>query len=126
MSSRQWHAIWIEQCEAARDIETGYGLKAALDYLVTEKLLSFAYAAANHPEFARELPQFVLEVRRMFTSEEIRAHLARVAREYAERSADTNEECDDCFLEDPTTVAQQAEQCALIRELLTAPELGTS
>ena len=100
-------------------------MKAALDYLVTEKLLSFADAAAKHPEFARELPRFVSEVRRMFTSEETQAHRARVAREYAERSAE-NEDCDDCFLEDPTTVAQQARRIALIGELSTAPKLGTS
>ena len=34
MSSRQFHAIWIEQCDAARDIKVRYGLNAALDYVV--------------------------------------------------------------------------------------------
>jgi hypothetical protein len=66
MSSREWHAIWVKQCQAARDIKARYGLKAAFDYLVTEKLVNFAGAAASHPEFARELPRFVSEVRRMF------------------------------------------------------------
>ena len=33
-----------------------YGLKAAFDYAVAEKLLNFAEAAAQHPEFARALP----------------------------------------------------------------------
>ena len=41
------HEIWIEQCDAARDIKLRYGLKAAFDYLVAEKLLNFASAAAN-------------------------------------------------------------------------------
>ena len=44
-----------------------YGLKAAFDYAVAEKLLNFAEAAAQHPEFARELPRFVSRVRQMFS-----------------------------------------------------------
>jgi len=79
------HKIWIEQCDAARDIKIRYGLKAAFDYVVTEKLLNFASAAACHPEFARELPRFVSKVRRMFTPEELRAHIARVEREHREK-----------------------------------------
>ena len=46
--------------------------------MVGEKLLNFAEAAEEHPEFARALPQFVSELRRMFTPEEIEEHLARV------------------------------------------------
>ena len=42
------HEIWIEQCDAAQDIKLRYGLKAAFDYLVAEKLLNFASAAAHH------------------------------------------------------------------------------
>ena len=53
MSSREWHAIWVEQCKAGRDIKARYGFKAAFVYLVTEKLLNFAGAAARHPAFAR-------------------------------------------------------------------------
>jgi len=67
-----------------RDIKIRFGLTAAFDYVVAEKLLDFASAAADHPEFARELPRFVSEVRRMFTPEEIRTHIARVEREQAE------------------------------------------
>jgi hypothetical protein len=36
------HEIWIEQCDAAQDIKLRYGLKAAFDYVVAEKLLNFA------------------------------------------------------------------------------------
>ncbi len=71
MSARKVHEIWIEQCDAARGIKLRYGVKAAFDYAVAEKLLNFASAAAQHPEFARELPQFVSEVRRVFTPQEI-------------------------------------------------------
>ncbi|MFZ1883878.1 MAG: hypothetical protein WAU53_09825, partial [Rhodoplanes sp.] len=66
---RKLHEIWIEQYEAARTIKDRYGLQAAFDYLVGEKLLNFAEAASEHRAFARELPRFVSEVRRMFTAE---------------------------------------------------------
>jgi hypothetical protein len=126
MGSRKFHEVRIEQCEAARDIKLRYGLKAAFDYVVTEKLLNFAGAAADHPEFARELPRFVSEVRQMFTPEEIRSHITRVEREQREKVADTAEDDDELFRESPATVAEQARQFAMIKELLTAPELGTS
>ena len=126
MSSRKLHEIWIEQCDAARDIKIRYGLNAALDYVVTEKLLNFASAAADHPEFARELPRFVSEVRRMFTPEELETHVARVEREHREKDADATEEDDELFPENPATVAEQERRFAIIKELLTAPELGTS
>ena len=126
MGSRKFHEIWIEQCDAARDIKLRYGLKAAFDYVVTEKLLGFAGAAVDHPEFARELPRFVSELRRMFTPEEIRSHITRVAREQLEKVAAAAEDDDELFRESPATVAEQARQFAMIKELLTAPELGTS
>ena len=68
---RKLHEIWIEQCEAARTIKDCYGLKAAFNYLVGEKLLNFTEAASEHRAFAQELPRFVSEVRRMFTAGEI-------------------------------------------------------
>ena len=54
MSARKQHEIWIEQCGAAETIKARYGLKAAFDYVVGEKLINFASAATQHPEFARE------------------------------------------------------------------------
>jgi hypothetical protein len=59
-------------------IKARFGLKAGFDYVVAEKSLVFTSAAADHPEFARELPRFVSEVRRMFTPDEISIHIARV------------------------------------------------
>src|SRR6516165_8433061 len=70
------HQVWIEQCEAAQTIRARFGLKAAFDYLVGERLLNFAETAINHANFAQELPRFVSEVRRMFKPEEIEAELA--------------------------------------------------
>jgi len=70
----------MEQCEAVRTIKARFGLKAAFDYIVGEKLLNFAAASAHSPDFARELPRFLSEVRRLFTPEEIAMQLADIER----------------------------------------------
>ena len=128
MGSWKFHEIWIAQCEAARDIKIRFGLQAAFDYVVAEKLLEVASAAADHPEFSKELPRFISEVRRMFTPNEMRTHIARVEREQHKKTARANtaEDNDELLPESPATVAAQARPFAIIKELLTAPELGTS
>jgi hypothetical protein len=40
MAQRRAYQIWIEQCEAVEAIKTRFGLKAAFDYIVGEKLLN--------------------------------------------------------------------------------------
>jgi hypothetical protein len=125
MNSREAHKIWIEQCEAAQTIRGRVGLKAAFDYLVGEKMLNFAEASFHHRAFAQELPRFVSEVRRMFTSEEIAAHLTRIERELNENNQDILDE-DDPFRESPAAVAERARQFTTIKESLTAATLGAS
>ena len=125
MSVRKMHEIWIEQCDAAQDIKLRYGLKAAFDYVVAEKLLNFASAATQHPEFARELPRFISRVRRMFTPQEIRTHIARLEREQSNKNIDVNED-DELIADGPVAAAARAQQFATIKELLTASELGIS
>ena len=131
MNTRKFHEIWIEQCDAAHDIKRRYGVKAAFDYLVAEKLFNFVEAATTRPEFAEELPRFVGYVRGFFTPREIRSHLARIARERIEYAAvNDNEEGefdeDDLIRESPEEIALRVRQFAAIKELLTAAELGTS
>jgi len=128
MNVRKVHKIWIEQCDAAQTIKARFGLTAAFDYLVGEKLMSFASAASRHPDFARELPRFVSEVRRMFTPDEIGAQLAQIERSQNERNVDVleEEEDDDVLREGPAAVAEGVQQLMLVKELLTAPMLGTS
>ncbi|MEO6380966.1 MAG: hypothetical protein ABIO35_02940, partial [Nitrobacter sp.] len=94
MNARNAHKIWIEQCDAAQTIKARFGLTAAFDYLVGEKLMNFAIAASRHPDFARELPRFVSEVRHMFTPDEISAHLAQIERSQNEMDVDALEEED--------------------------------
>lgn len=125
MSVRKIHQIWIEQYDAAQDIKLRYGLKAAFDYLVAEKLLNFASAAAEHPEFSRELPRFVSQVRLMFTPLEMKAHIERIERELRDKKIALEDDYD-LIQESPATIAKRAGQFATIKELLIATELGTS
>src|SRR6516162_4456808 len=130
MAQRKAHQIWIEQCEAVQSIKTRFGLKAAFDYIVGEKLLNFAEASSHDPDFARELPRFVSEIRRMFAPGEIQEQLAEIERIQNERiqnEGDTNGlEEDDPLRESPAAAAERVQRFSLIKELLTAATLGTS
>jgi hypothetical protein len=131
MDTRKVHHIWIEQCEAAHAIKSRFGVTDAFDYLVGEKLINFANAAADRPDFARELPRFVSEVRRLFTADEIAVHLARLERVQNEIDTAVAEDGDiveeeDLFAESPAAAAERVRRFTLIKELLTAPALGTS
>ena len=134
LHSPKFHEIWVKQCTAAEHIKLRYGSKAAFDYIVAEKLFNFADAATAYPEFARELPRFVACVRGLFTAEEIRAHLDRIELEQREYDAnikgrdefDEQDEQLEDGLESTTTAEERARQFAVIIELLTAAELGTS
>ena len=125
MTTGNWHEIWVEQCEAAETIKFRFGLKAAFDYAVAEKLLNFAEAAAQHPECARELPRFVSRVRRIFTAQELEAHLARIERERRENELAAMED-DEAPFKNPAAALERTRQFDLIKELLTANTLGTS
>ena len=127
MGAGNHHQIWIEQCEAARTIRERFGLQAAFDYAVGEKLINFASVASKHPAFARELPRFVSEVRRMFSADEIRSNLGRLEREQIERDAENREtDEDELHYESPARAAERVRQFATIKDLLTADTLGTS
>ncbi|HKM73401.1 MAG TPA: hypothetical protein VJX94_25625 [Stellaceae bacterium] len=88
--------------------------------------MNFASAAADHPEFARELPRFVSMVRSMFTPDELQTHIARVEREQREGAAAASEDDDELFPESPAALAEQERRFVIIKELLTAQALGTS
>ena len=124
-TEHRWHEIWLEQCEAAETIRLRHGVESAFDYVVGEKLLNFAEVAAEHREFAQALPQFVSRVRGMFTPEEMETHLARTERRRREMEESAMDDEDSGFRDDEAT-AERARQFDLVKELLTAPALGTS
>jgi hypothetical protein len=121
---------WLEQCRVTTTIKERYGLKSAFDYLVSEKLLDFVRAAERESELARQLPRFISEVRRIFQADEIRFHLARVEREQEAQELVLHDEEifdeDEVFSEDPEISAARTRSFKLIRQLLLAPQLGTS
>jgi hypothetical protein len=72
----RFEKVWLEQCRATKAIKRRFGAKSALDYLIGEKLISFADAARDHPAFARELPKFLAAIWYMFNEYEIAGYIA--------------------------------------------------
>lgn len=70
-SPREFHKIWIEQCEAAEHIQVDYGTDKAMGYLIGEKLLNFLAAAETRPEWQAEVPHFIARVKEIFRPWEI-------------------------------------------------------
>jgi len=108
----EFHEIWIDQCEAARDIREVFGLEKALGYLIGEKFLNFLEAADEDPAFAGELPRFVEEIKRIFAPAEIRGYLAGVRRVGALGHASSDEAYEEmrtagAVREDPVEWAEQ-------------------
>ena len=125
--TRRFQDVWIGQCEATVRIKDEHGVNSAFDYLVGEKMMTYAQTAATRPEFARELPRFVAEVRRLFSAEDIRSQLARIERGDRESAdAASGEELDDFDdVARPEDVAAERERWGL-KELLMAPQFGTA
>ena len=73
----RFEKIWIEQCRATQAIKRRFGAKDALDYLVGEKLRTFAEAARHDMAFARELPRFLAAIWRVFNEYELIGYVAR-------------------------------------------------
>ncbi len=126
MTEHRFQDIWKEQCEAACRVRDQHGVVPALDYLIGEKLLDYAEAAVTRPEFARELPRFVAEVRNIFSAEEIRHYLDHLERMAALEDEQAPTESDDGFLMDtPEQRAAARARLAQLKDLLTSNVLGT-
>jgi hypothetical protein len=118
----QFEQIWREQCEATITIKSRHGERAALDYLVGEKLLLFTSTARTRPEFAAQLPAFVGRVRQIISREVIIAYVAELERRLTEEShrVDTDDVyLDSAAISDLTSLRQ-------IGDLLRAENLGTA
>ena len=74
-STMEFHKVWIAQCDATEGIRDHFGIKDALGYLIGEKLFTFLWAAERDPLFAAEVPDFIREIRQLFTAEEIHDYL---------------------------------------------------
>ena len=118
--------VWKQQSVAARSIRVQHGIVSALDYLIGEKLLTYAETAVTRPEFARELPRFVAEVRDIFSREEIMHYLDHLQRMTEIEDKQASNEDDDDFLRDSAEqLAAKRVRLAQLKELLTSTVLGT-
>lgn len=72
----RFEKIWTGQCKATKGIRRRFGVKAALDYLIGEKLTTFADAAEDHAEFAKELPKFLAAIWHLFNEYESAGYVA--------------------------------------------------
>ena len=72
----RFEKVWTGQYRATKGIKRHFGAKSALDYLIGEKLTTFAEAAEEHPEFAQELPRFLAAIWRLFNEYEIAGYVA--------------------------------------------------
>jgi hypothetical protein len=70
-SPRDFHKIWIQQCEAVEQIEAEYGTEKAMGYLIGEKLLNFLEVAERKPEWRAEVPDFIAKIKEIFQSWQI-------------------------------------------------------
>jgi hypothetical protein len=113
--------IWREQCSAAATIKSRYGRAAAFDYLVGEKLLAFMTAARSRPEFARQLPEFITGIRKLFDPDELVDDLKRVEQRLLERIRDEDLE-DDL----PSSAGTDLEALRQVADLLKSSKLGTA
>jgi hypothetical protein len=123
--SIEFHKIWIDQCAATEDIRESFGLENALDYLIGEKLFAFLMASEQDPEFAAELPAFVDEIRRIFTTAEIRAHLDHLERtkflallDPDLNIEDPDDDIDEPWHENPVRGAEELLRFSRVRQLL--------
>lgn len=69
------HKIWIEQCEAAVNIEDEFGTQKCLEYLVGEKFLNYLEAAETNTDFRAEIPAFVERIKSIFEKWQLAAYL---------------------------------------------------
>lgn len=67
--------VWLEQCDAAREIEDDFGTDRALAYLIGEKFINFLSAAETDEGFRAEIPAFVAEIRNIFERWQLAAYL---------------------------------------------------
>ena len=128
-STTEFHKILVAQCAATEDIRDHFGPQDALGYLIGEKRFTFLWAAERDPLFATEVPDFIREIRRLFTAEDIRDYLDRLENTKYLAPRDPDLEMDDLdelddpdedepLLENPVMGAEELLRFSRVRQLL--------
>lgn len=76
LGGMRFEKIWVEQYRATKGIRRRFGAESALDYLIGEKLMTFAEEAERSPEFAKELPRFLAAIWQTFDKYELAGYVA--------------------------------------------------
>ena len=118
----KFEEVWREQCDATATIQSRYGERAALDYLVGEKLLHFTAAAKGQPAFAAQLPAFVARIRRMFPRGVMLAYLTELETRLTEASHEVDMDYSSL---DSAAISEQTSQ-RQVSDHLRAESLGTA
>lgn len=121
--------IWIEQCEAARNIEGGFGREKALDYLIGEKFINFLEAAETDAEFRAEIPAFVAEIKSIFEPWQLASFLevARVSEPFDRSLYDEDDDPEEVEMLRQDDIRQCANDLLLVeraREWLLEEEMA--
>jgi len=105
--------IWIEQCQAASDIENEYGTQKALSYLVGEKFINFLDAAETDSDFRSEIPAFVAEIKTIFERWQL-AEFLETARQTEPFDPDNYEDADEAEMERQSELRRSAAELLLV------------
>ena len=89
----EYSDIWIEQCDAARDIRDAWGTNRALGYLIGEKFLNYLRASDSSSDWREKIPLFTEEIKRIFTVEELKTVFATTTRVGSAAHVATNSKC---------------------------------
>src|SRR5437016_2423639 len=99
--------VWIDQCEAARQIEAEFRTQNALDYLIGEKFLNFLQAAETDADFRAEIPAFVGGIKTIFETWQLAEYL-QTARQSEPFDPSLYDEEDEDY--DPETVEDERQE----------------
>ena len=110
---QELHKIWIDQCNAAREIENEFGVPRALDYLIGEKFLNFLEAADDDAEFRAELPAFVAEIKAIFERWQLAEYLEK-ARQTEPFDPSVYEDDDDAEIEQKADLRRSASDLLMV------------
>ena len=105
--------IWIEQCEAAREIEAEFGTQKALAYLIGEKFINYLEAAEEDAEFRAEIPEFVSEIRTIFEPWQLAEYL-EVARQTEPFDPSVYDDAEEVEMERQSELRRSAAELLLV------------
>jgi hypothetical protein len=110
--------IWIEQCQATRQIEDDFRVRNALDYLVGEKFLNFLEAAETDADFRAEIPAFAAEVKTIFERWQLAEYLeaARQSEPFDPGLYDEDEDPEDVEMYRQEDIERSARDLLLVEQ----------